>query len=231
MMGEQDAMMEGPMSNMQGDNMSKMMMGGMRKMAMMRMRCFLGFFWFIQVFINIGSIVSVANWAEEDDEDEAFILAVIFCALLWIFTILAGMWFCKPSMKTLMWFRPMWWTLIIVSVIDLIMIGGETWEISIINSNMERTWIVAGDCTNIVFCCYNLGILRGWVRMGKMAMMAKKMADRPKNIWDGKKTWEKTDCYKQFFGRSWYFQATTAEGKGAAELDDFFAECYGWIPG
>ena len=61
-------------------------------------------------------------------------------------------------------------------------------------------------------------------------MMGRRMM-RPKGIWDGKKTWEKTDGYKKFFNRNWYFQATTASGAGASELRDFFCECYGWLPG
>ena len=53
----------------------------------------------------------------------------------------------------------------------------------------------------------------------------------PRNLWDGQKTWEKTDCYRKFMNRNWYFQATTAEGGAAADLNDFFVECYGWNPG
>jgi len=104
-----------------GDNM----MAEMRSEMTRGMKGFLGFFYFIQICINVGSVVAVINWANEDTEETAFALALVFCILLWATTICAGMWFWKQNVKTLSYFRPMWWTLLTVSVVDLIMVGGE----------------------------------------------------------------------------------------------------------
>jgi hypothetical protein len=99
---------------------------------------------------------------EEDEDNSAATIAAIFCALLWIFTICAGMWFCKPNPMALMPFRFLWWTLLVASVIDIICVGDDSWPVSILNSGTEKPWIIAGDFVNITACLYNLCILANW---------------------------------------------------------------------
>lgn len=59
----------------------------------------------------------------------------------------------------------------------------------------------------------------------------KDKANKPTGIWTGQETYLKTDGYKNFFGRNWYFQAHTAPGNNRAELNDYMCESYGWLEG
>ena len=98
----------------------------------------------------------------------------------------------------------------------------------------QKMWVITGNMVNFTIALYNIIILLSW--MDKLGAMGSNWddGDEPKlpiNMWDGQKTWTKTNGYKQLFERNWYFQATTAEGKGSAELQDFMVECYGWLPG
>ena len=163
MANENDMMMGGAMTS---DGMPmKSMMAEMKKEASMGMTVFLGFMFFFQILINIGSIGAVTRCADEDSDDPATMAAVIFCIVLWMTTICASMWFCKRTPGRLMWFRPMWWTLFIVCLIDLIIVAGGDWHVSIIINHKDKAWIVGSDMMYMTACCYNLGILRGWMKM------------------------------------------------------------------
>ena len=75
------------------------------------------------------------------------------------------MYWAKPTANRLMWFYPMWLTLLASTIVDIAMVGGDEWEYSIMNTNTEKSWILGGDFVNLTAVIYNLCILMNMRKM------------------------------------------------------------------
>ena len=133
------------------------MMAGMKEMGK-GFNVFVGIVFFFQVLMNIGTIFQVVWWADNDEENPAFIFAIVCCAYLNLTTGIASRYFWKKTPKNLGLFLPVFFGVWVFSLIDLIGYGNETWERSYFMGHEEKKWIVTWNLVNMVASSYNFSI-------------------------------------------------------------------------